>query len=48
MIKEKTEKGMKIIRMLKWKNIESWRILYAWLTYVAPHLRYGSLVFYKG
>ena len=36
---------MRIIQLLKWKKVETWRLMYVWMTYVVPHLRYGALVF---
>ena len=33
-VKEKIEKGIKIIRILNWKKMNMWMIYYAWMTYV--------------
>ena len=30
---------------MKWKGMDYWKIMYAWITYVVPHYRYGALVF---
>ena len=45
MIKRKMERGTKIIKTLLWKNVDIWKIVYAWITYVVPIFRYGALVF---
>ncbi len=43
-IENKIDKAMKILRIMKWKNTTVWKQTYAWMTYVVPHFRYGSLI----
>ncbi len=30
---------------MNWKKLGTWRTTYVWMTYILPHLRYGSLIF---
>ena len=46
-IKDKIKRPQKIIDIMKWKTCSKWHIIYSWLTYIAPHFRYGALIFYK-
>ena len=46
-IKYKIKRPQKIIDIMKWKKCSKWHIIYSWLTYIAPHFRYGALIFYK-
>ena len=39
---------MKLINIMKWKKISTWRLTYLWMTYIVPHFRYGALVFTPG
>ena len=32
---------------MRWKKCSKWHIIYSWLTYIAPHFRYGALIYYK-
>ena len=34
-----------MVQILPWKGTDIWKIMYAWMTYVVPHFRYGSLMF---
>ena len=44
-IREKINNGFKLINIMKWKKLGTWRTTYVWMTYILPYLRYGSLVF---
>jgi len=44
-IRKKIKNGFKLINIMKWKKLGTWRTTYVWMTYILPHLRYGSLVF---
>ena len=44
-IEEKAQKGIKMMKIMKWKGMDTWKIIYAWITYVVPHYRYGALIF---
>ena len=35
-----------MIQILHWKGADIWQIMFAWMVYVVPHFRYGSLMFY--
>ena len=45
MIREKIKKGMKMIEIMNWKRVDVWKRIYAWMTYIVPQFRYGSLIF---
>ena len=34
-----------MMKIMKWKGMDTWKIMYAWITYVVPHYRYGALIF---
>ena len=34
-----------MVDIMKWKKASSWKKVYAWMTYVIPHFRYGALIF---
>ena len=38
---------MKILSIMRWKRCPKWHQIYSWLTYIAPHFRYGALVYYQ-
>ena len=44
-IRGKINNGFKLINIMKWKKLGTWRTTYVWMTYILPYLRYGSLVF---
>lgn len=46
-IRDKIKRPQKIIDIMKWKKCSKWHIIYSWLTYIAPHFRYGALIYYK-
>ena len=43
-IMTRSERGIKMIKLLLWKGMEAWQLIYSWLTYVAPLYRYGALI----
>ena len=36
------EKGLKIIKLLLWKGLDMWQVLYSWMTYTVPIFRYDQ------
>ena len=46
-VREKIQKPLKILSIMRWKRCPKWHQVYSWLTYIAPHFRYGALVYYQ-
>ena len=44
-IQKKIDKGFRLINIMNWKRLGTWRTTYVWMTYILPYLRYGSLIF---
>ena len=44
-IRNKINNGFKLINIMKWKKLGTWRTTYVWMTYILPYLRYGALVY---
>ena len=44
-IKEKIKPGREIIRHFNRMKVDIWKKIYAWMTYIVPHFRYGALLY---
>ncbi len=46
-VKGKIKAPLKILSIMKWRKCSKWHIIYSWMTYVAPHFRYGALIYHR-
>ena len=44
-LREKVKKGDKINTIMSIHNVDLWKKMYAWITYLRPHLMYAAHIY---